>query len=941
MARYLLAGVVVLLVFGVALAFDLPLLVPVGAACVVGLVLVALALVDRIREARRARALAAVLATPPSPSAAGRDELTRVGAEMAGAVNALGKRRLYRLPWYAIIGPPGSGKSTALRESGLTFPGVDASTGPIRGLGGTRNCDWWITNEGVILDTAGRWTSEDEDRQEWLGFLDLIARHRPKRPLDGLIVAVPIHELGADEAAVRALGERLRARIDEVQGRLRLSLPVYLLFTKCDLVEGFVETFGELTKQERGQMWGFTEPLARPLPDPAARFGERFEELVGSLQRRSSSRMAQERRVASRERIFAFPQQMAALREPLAQLVSAVFIDNIYAETPRMRGVYFTSGTQEGRPIDRVMTALAEAMGVPHAAPAAAPAQPKSYFLHDLFTSVVFADVGLARWGAAELTRRRRVELLSAAAVFALALAVGGLPWVAWSANASYLADTAAVVDGVSATADAGAPLDPAALETLGDRARELRRFDERGPPLRMRMGLYPARVRQPVERLYADVIRSRVVRPILEADAHELAAFVTRAEGLQEAFRPEPGELTERYEALEMHLSLTGPGPGEPPIDDALAALLERRLVARWAAMRGADRDQRDAMAPHVRFFVRALREDSGLRLTRHQRVVAGAREVLLTAGDEELATQAILDRVVSEHGAQDMTLRRLLGRELVTVRTEARVPAGFTREVWESYARAMIEDDAAELFGRPWVLGRPPVAPDDVDARVASLRSHYLGRYGESWRAFIDSIEVVEVPADVCGDQLLELTSGTPFLWQLVGGVRDNVDLVPDAAPVSGRRAARTAGQMARNRLERAVAPQLGSHTGAVVDAAEDAVTDALPPADAPELSDEQRLLAAFAGFLSLYPELEPGSRDVPPARAYTEKLDFLRQAVVAPDSVAGSAEARRADARALAEQIIADRPEPWRARVRSLLMPPLAGPVPTPRAATPFWR
>ena len=67
---------------------------------------------------------------------------------------------LYQLPWYVIIGAPGSGKTTALANSGLQFPLADRfGKTALRGIGGTRNCDWWFTNEAVLLDTAGRYTT--------------------------------------------------------------------------------------------------------------------------------------------------------------------------------------------------------------------------------------------------------------------------------------------------------------------------------------------------------------------------------------------------------------------------------------------------------------------------------------------------------------------------------------------------------------------------------------------------------------------------------------------------------------------------------------------------------------------------------------------------------------------------------------------------------------
>ena len=75
-----------------------------------------------------------------------------------------GKAALYELPWYMIIGHPAAGKSSAIQHSGLTFPFADKNKTAVQGVGGTRNCDWFFTSESVLLDTAGRYSTQNQDR---------------------------------------------------------------------------------------------------------------------------------------------------------------------------------------------------------------------------------------------------------------------------------------------------------------------------------------------------------------------------------------------------------------------------------------------------------------------------------------------------------------------------------------------------------------------------------------------------------------------------------------------------------------------------------------------------------------------------------------------------------------------------------------------------------
>ena len=209
----------------------------------------------------------------PSPEQA---KLRERFEEAVAALKQRGGRSLYDLPWYVFIGAPGSGKTTALVNSGLRFPLEQRSgRGAIRGVGGTRNCDWWFTEDAVFLDTAGRYTTQDSDQtsdsEGWREFLALLRTYRVRRPLNGVILTISCQDLLTQgEHERETYIEAARRRLQELTDELRVQLPVYVMVTKCDMVPGFTDYFDDLTQEGRAQVWGVTFPYEQTLNGSAA-----------------------------------------------------------------------------------------------------------------------------------------------------------------------------------------------------------------------------------------------------------------------------------------------------------------------------------------------------------------------------------------------------------------------------------------------------------------------------------------------------------------------------------------------------------------------------------------------------------------------------------------------------------------------------------------------
>ncbi len=371
----------------------------------------------------------------PQPGPAD-DEIRELSERFNTALSELKKRRLHgrrhlaELPWYLMIGPPGSGKTTALLQSGLHFPLAEADRGyEVRGVGGTRNCDWFFTEEAVLIDTAGRYTTQEShaeaDRAAWQGFLELLKKHRRRRAISGVLIAFPADDLlRADPAALAQHARAIRGRLDELTSTLGLRFPAYLLVTKGDLVAGFNEFFADLSEREREQVLGFTLPIDAANPEPPARglLDPEFDRLMGRLEERVLARLDAERDLERRALIFRFPGQLAALKSRFVELAERIFYESSFAAPVLLRGLYVTSGTQEGAPIDRLMQAMAASFGLEPAPPPPSHGN-RSFFLTRLLREVVFAEAGLS---ARDPARERRERWLQGAAWAAAAIVLLG-----------------------------------------------------------------------------------------------------------------------------------------------------------------------------------------------------------------------------------------------------------------------------------------------------------------------------------------------------------------------------------------------------------------------------------------------------------------------------------------------------------------------------------
>ena len=344
------------------------------AAYIVGLIGYSIyALIQRKKEQQNTEELEQgiekTLSIPEQGKEKDKEELQLINQQMKESIqlikkSKLGKRRgnnaLYELPWYMVIGNPAAGKSSAIYNSGLNFPFEDTHQKMVSAsLSGTRNCDWFFSTEGILLDTAGRYSVYENDHAEWLSFLSLLKKNRPKAPINGIILIVNIAELisQSPESSLK-LAKNLRARIQDLTEQLEVFAPVYLMFTKMDLVAGFTEFFDYYESEEFDQVWGATLPYN---PESSQKAIELFEEhyniLYDGLKSVSTTHLSRRHAQNISPSVMTFPLEFKTLKPILKTFIGALFEENPYQFKPVFRGFYFTSALQEGT-IESPMTEL-------------------------------------------------------------------------------------------------------------------------------------------------------------------------------------------------------------------------------------------------------------------------------------------------------------------------------------------------------------------------------------------------------------------------------------------------------------------------------------------------------------------------------------------------------------------------------------------------------
>ncbi|MFS0738576.1 type VI secretion system membrane subunit TssM [Sphingomonas sp. 1P06PA] len=707
----------------------------------------------RARAAKKgADAIAAELAAPSAADQESQQLAQRMTEALGQLKTAAGKKNrdyLYSRPWYIIIGPPGAGKTTALVHSGLRFPFENQA---FRGVGGTRNLDFMFADEAVLVDTAGRYTSQDSDAsvdgKAWNSFLGLLKRNRPLQPINGVIVAIGVDELiRGDRQSIDNHAAAVRRRLAELRRALEIKVPVYVLLTKADLLAGFVEYHDDLDVEGRRAVLGHTLALNQAKPS-AEQLTTAFDALAREVSARQAKRLAEEPDAQRRALLLGFPSQLASLRTRLMRFLDGAFVAG---DEPAgvLRGFYLTSGVQEGAPLDRIISGMADVYDAPRST---AQGSGRAYFLNRLLGEVMFPEAGLVQMDPAARKRQKGVLVGAIAGIAALSL----LTLVAWGVsfakNCSFQNETLAKATATRALVkDSGIDLvevrdSDATLEQSLDALIALRTlprgYQERqagGAPLSMRFGLFQRSLSQQNEEAYREGLR-RILLPriLLQLEQH-------MAQNLANPLAI--------YEPLKVYLMLGGLGPMD-------AKAVRRWVEANWAneAYPGGDAaEMRTALSRHLK----SLLEDDNLAAAWPQRkapldgqLIASARAAVQQMSMAERA-YAILRQKALAGGGDDWQAGTAIGSGQAQAFANPdqvlslTVPFLFTQKGFNTAYQAGLGTVQNDLKADLWVLGGD-ANTTGVREQISGVRGGVANLYARDYIAAWEGVIATAKPAD-----------------------------------------------------------------------------------------------------------------------------------------------------------------------------------------------
>ena len=253
----------------------------------------------------------------------------------------------YQIPWYMVLGASNSGKSSIIGNMGLELPigKVDFGEKP--------PCDWWFYDQGVLLDVRGDlFLGQDglsSNDNAWDKLLALLIKNRTSKPIDGIVLTVSASDLQKPKEELARFASSVYRKLTYMQRRLSIKVPIYIVVSKMDAVQGFSRFASRMPADKLGNIFGWSVPYPPERPYKKQWKNEMCSSLDNMIENLQAQVYATSKDASYNDgTIVLFKREMEQFYENLGSYLDTIFKDSHYYETYFLRGVYFSGLAGEG-----------------------------------------------------------------------------------------------------------------------------------------------------------------------------------------------------------------------------------------------------------------------------------------------------------------------------------------------------------------------------------------------------------------------------------------------------------------------------------------------------------------------------------------------------------------------------------------------------------------
>ena len=713
----------------------------------------------------------------------------------AGLYGKLSNNVKYQLPWYMVIGPKNSGKTTLLECSGLDFPLNQTDGHYTRDIQNSQHCEWYFANHAILLDAAGRFFDQHEnelDKPIWGRFLKALHNKRRRRPLNGVILTIDITTLQSpDENSIEVQARYVRERLQEIRHDLNSDMPIYFLLTKMDKVEGFEPFFSSLSREEMDQVFGVT--FNEGEGQQAEKIKQEFEKLILRIDSQVMSKLHDERDVMKRAELLQFPRQLSFLAERLALFSELAFTKTRYHQASHLRGLYLTSvPAPTDAKMDSTTSNIGQNLGISSRVLPTYQHQ-RGFFIRKLLNDVIFPNSELATLNDNYEKKVKLKNLSIYAGSFVLVIGLGSLWATSFLNNHNKQQRLLELANDYNQHIVHLSPLAPSIelLPTLDALLKATQVYPETEDAFPENIaGLQQGeQLRETANKAY----QQQLIELLLPKVTSELEYQVTNNQDNREFLTPS----LRAYLMLNIHEHL----------DDNY---LKQWMGLHWSYLYSGSATEQNALQVHFSNLM-----DIGFEpVSLNDNLVAKSRKYLREAATSSLVYQQ-LKQDAKEMNLRDIKISDHLGpNQNIFNHTNTLIPGLYTQE---GYQRVFLNkglDQVKQLIDENWVIGlSSDLSTNEIRALYAEVEDLYFHDYIRYWKDAVDQLQIKPVKnIDEAILQIANMTGSSQPVLKLLNLIRENTTFIDQAQVASN--AAKTAKKLPINSKLKKVA-SLGLHS------------------------------------------------------------------------------------------------------------------------------